>query len=148
MKKILFLCMAMLLLLPLAGVFAEGQKPGKTEVKELVTWVWGASENFIEGVEKRGWPVIEKEMGIKIKTEYFPGISEPEYVIKISNAVKFGKGPDIMVGNGLIMGDLAFQGFCEPVPSQLDQKLQKALLPSYAKVNWLWQKDGKKVPNG
>jgi len=146
MKKLLLFSLAMFLLLPLTGLFAEGQKEGKSAVKELIIWKWGDPSEFGQGIEEAAWPVIEKELGIKIKTEYFPGISEPEYVIKVSNAIKFGKGPDMMDGNGLILGDLAYQGFCEPIPSQLDKKLQGTLIPSYAKVNYLWQKDGSKVP--
>ncbi len=146
MRKILILFLTGLLLLPLTGLFAGGQQPGTTTVKELVCWKWGDPGEFGQGIEEAAWPVIEKELGIKIKTEYFPGISEPDYVIKVSNAIKFGQGPDMMDGNGLILGDLAYQGFCDPIPAELDKKLQDTLIDSYKKVNYLWLKDGSKVP--
>jgi ABC-type glycerol-3-phosphate transport system substrate-binding protein len=146
MKKTLILCLTVLLLLPLSGLFAEGKKEGAAEVKEITVWSWGASDAIQEGLIKRCWPIIEKEFNLKVNHEQFPGLSETEFIIKVVNAAKFGKGPDIVEGNGLIVSDLAYQGFIQPIPSDLDRKLQAALLPAYNKANYLWDRNGKKLP--
>jgi ABC-type glycerol-3-phosphate transport system substrate-binding protein len=147
MRKATLTLVVVLLLAPALGVFAEGQSEGATdEVEEIVVWSWGASEAVVQGLIEGAWPKIEAEMNVKIKNEQFPGLSEPEFVTKVVNAARFGQGPDLIEGNGLILGDLAYQGFCEEVPEFVDAKLQKALLPGYAKVNYLWDKRGNKVP--
>jgi len=115
-------------------------------VKEITIWSWGAPEAIIAGLKENTWPLIEKEFGIKIKHELFPGISEPEFVTKIVNAIRFGKGPDIIEANDNILSSLAYEGFLEPVPSWLDESLQKKLLPSYRKIHYFWDKDGYKKP--
>lgn len=136
-------------LIVVVSLFAVGVMLPSTAfsaVKEITIWSWGAPEAIKEGLKENTWPLIEKEFGIKIKHEFFPGISEPEFVRKIVSSVRFGKGPDIIEANDNIFSQLGYQGFLTPIPSWLNESLQEKLLPSYRKIHYFWNKDGYKKP--
>jgi len=114
--------------------------------EELTVWSIGSDKTVVIGLKENTWPLIEKEFGVKIKQEIFPGISEVEFITKFVNAVRFGRGPDMIEANACTLSSLAYEGFLEPVPSWLDESLHEQLLPGVGKVNYLWDKDGYKKP--
>lgn len=141
MKKLGVICMAFLIIFGLMCCSVT-----LAAVKKITIWSWGESIAIEEGLIKNSWPLMEKEFGIKIEHEEFPGISEMEFVTKIVNSTRFGKGPDIIEANNIVLSTLAYEGFLQPIPSWLDKSLQEKLLLSYRKVNYLWDKDGYKKP--
>lgn len=131
-------CLVMFVLMLFSGASAA--------VKEITIWTWGAPDAVIVGLIENSWPLIEKEFGVKIKHELFPGISETEFVTKVVNAVRFGTGPDVIEANDITLSTLASEGFLEPVPPSLVKSLQEKLLPSYKNAPYLWDEDGYKKP--
>jgi len=131
-------CLVMFVLMLFSGASAA--------VKEITIWTWGAPDAVILGLIENSWPLMEKEFGVKIKHELFPGISETEFVTKVVNAVRFGTGPDLIEANAITLSTLASQGFLQPVPASVVKSLQEKLLPSYKNAPYLWDEDGYKKP--
>ena len=129
-------CLVMFVLMLFSGASAA--------VKEITIWTWGALDPTIVGLIENSWPLMEKEFGVKIKHELFPGISETEFVTKVVSAVRFGTGPDVIEANDITLSTLASEGFLEPVPSWLAKSLEEKLLPSYRTAPYLWDEDGYK----
>jgi len=77
-------CLVMFVLMLFSGASAA--------VKEITIWTWGSPDAVILGLIENSWPLMEKEFGVKIKHELFPGISETEFVTKVVNAVASGPG--------------------------------------------------------
>lgn len=116
------------------------------QVKEITIWSWGAKLADVVGLKENTWPLIEQEFGIKVNHEFFPGVSETEFVIKVITATRFGKGPDVIDANAITQSNIAWQGILEPIPSWLNKSLQEKLLPGYKEAPYLWDKDGYKKP--
>lgn len=115
-------------------------------VKEVTIWSWGAEPMVAIGLKENTWPLIEKEFGVKIKHELFPGMGESEFVAKIVTAMRFATGPDIIEATDKIISGLAYEGFLEPIPGWLDKSLQEKLLPSCKNIHYFWNEDGYKKP--
>ncbi len=131
-------CLVMFVLMLFSGASAA--------VKEITIWTWGASDAVIVGLIENSWPLMEKEFGVKIKHELFPGISETEFVTKVVNAVRFGTGPDVIEATEEALSTLAYEGFLQPVPASVVKSLQEKLLPSYKNAPYLWDENGYKKP--